>query len=252
MKRKVIVKEDSNPFALSVGDLMAGMLAVFILALMGLMLQYQMGTEQLQAASTSRTEILTDIKERLHDTNGQVEVDTEAGVIRVNIDSASLVPESAKGIFDIGKSELTPSGKEIMLQIIQAIQGSKEHDINHKWSAIETILIEGHSDNHQYAGFSALDSRKENIRLSQERALNTMMFMGEYVGDINNFRNIRGKPLFSVAGYGESRPLIHIVNGKEVEAPPEKNRRIEFRFLTYNDNQFINEQIEKSKPGKED
>lgn len=65
MRRKILSKENGDPFSLSVGDLMAGMLAIFILTLMIAMLTYTQNKDTITSGTDHRDVILKNIETRL-------------------------------------------------------------------------------------------------------------------------------------------------------------------------------------------
>ncbi|MCY4221819.1 MAG: OmpA family protein [Thiotrichales bacterium] len=96
--------------------------------------------------------------------------------------------------------------------------------------AIETIQIEGHTDD---VGLSQKLQQRENMLdnydLSGRRGAETLRVMTRDRPDLelNKYLNLRGQPVLSFAGYGETRP-INKENSDEARA---QNRRIDIRFI---------------------
>jgi len=91
---------------------------------------------------------------------------------------------------------------------------------------LDTIFIEGHTDNRPFPGFMG----KGNWGLSTFRAISLWQFWGAALpGDeqLASLNNKDGKPLFSVSGYGETRP---VVVDQRAEEDFKRNRRIDIRF----------------------
>lgn len=85
--------------------------------------------------------------------------------------------------------------------------------------AIETILIEGHTDT---------VGREENNRpLSTNRANTAFRVMTEAAPALRNRANFRGQPVLGLAGYGEMR--LAVPTADNVNEPA--NRRIDIRIL---------------------
>lgn len=229
MKHKVKTKLVNNPFDISISDLMAGMLAIFIFVLMGVMIQYQKGVENITAATEQRTQILKSIESQLTESErSQITVDTINGIIRLNTDDASNTPDS-QAIFEVGSANLTPKGQQIIGKLASLISQSRMENKNNLWDVIDTVIIEGHTDTKPFSqealaeGMSS--SADMNLKLSMERAISTWLFMKNTNLNMEYMVNASGKKLFSTAGYGEGRLLL-LQNGEDP-----KNRRIEFRFI---------------------
>ena len=101
--------------------------------------------------------------------------------------------------FDSGKATLTPSGREILDEMVVAIKDLKERRID----------IIGHTDNEGL--------RATNLNLSQARADAVKVYLSE--------RGIKGD-LLTTSGQGPDRP---VASNSTVEGRA-RNRRIEFRL----------------------
>ena len=95
-------------------------------------------------------------------------------------------------------------------------------------AAIETIQIEGHTDD---VGLSAeLQERErmlDNYDLSARRGAETLRVMTRDRPELHEYLNLRGQPVLSFAGYGETRPI----NPADSEEARAQNRRIDIRFI---------------------
>ena len=89
----------------------------------------------------------------------------------------------------------------------------------HTGPAIETLFVEGHTDQ--------TGSVERNWILSTERAINTYRVMTEAAPDLGALLNTKGRPVLSVAAYAGTRP-IDLSPSDEGRA---RNRRIELRFV---------------------
>lgn len=86
---------------------------------------------------------------------------------------------------------------------------------------IEAVQIEGHTDDE--------GSHPYNIILSTDRANDAFITMFRSQGDLLSYRNIRGQPVISVAGYGEMRPVA----SNDAATGRAENRRIDLRLIMY-------------------
>ena len=130
MRRKILSKENGDPFSLSVGDLMAGMLAIFILTLMIAMLTYTQNKDTITSGTDHRDVILKNIETRLPKSYSNiVKVETKDGVIRISTNDKAISANGttvATGIFNSGSEVLTINGQYIISAIGNAIKDSKE------------------------------------------------------------------------------------------------------------------------------
>ena len=95
-------------------------------------------------------------------------------------------------------------------------------------AAIETIQIEGHTDD---VGLSVELQEREQMRdnydLSARRGAETLRVMTRGRPELRHFLNLRGQPVLSFAGYGETRPI----NPGDTDEARAQNRRIDIRFI---------------------
>ena len=95
-------------------------------------------------------------------------------------------------------------------------------------AAIETIQIEGHTDD---VGLSSELQEREKMRdnydLSARRGAETLRVMTRTRPELHAFLNLRRQPVLSFAGYGETRPI----NQADTEEARAQNRRIDIRFI---------------------
>lgn len=96
-------------------------------------------------------------------------------------------------------------------------------------AAIETIQIEGHTDDVPISGRRRTQTGLlDNRDLSARRGAETLRAVTDrYRRDLMSYRNRKGQPVLSFAGYGEMRP-IDLRDSEEARA---FNRRIDIRFI---------------------
>ena len=161
----------------------------------------------------------------------QVTVDTIDGVIRFRSDR----------LFDPGKWRI-PEGSlaeqvayavgDALAETLPCYTLSRSLDIDVSCegavAAIETIQIEGHTDD---VGLS-LELRErekmlDNYDLSARRGAETLRVMTRDRPELHEYLNLRGQPVLSFAGYGETRPI----NQEDTDEARDQNRRIDIRFI---------------------
>lgn len=100
---------------------------------------------------------------------------------------------------------------------------------NKAFAAIETIQIEGHTDDVPISAFRQNQEKMlDNRDLSARRGAETLRTTTDrYRPDLMGFLNLQGQPVLSFAGYGAMRPIDY---GTTYEARA-ANRRIDIRFI---------------------
>ena len=128
-------------------------------------------------------------------------------------------------LFKSGSADINSEGKRQIREIAKILILKMK---DKKYSrAIDTIFIEGHTDNIPTRVSNICGNSWSNKELSTQRAINTFIEMNsETNGKFLFLKNLQGKFLFSYSGYADTRPLC-LDNTKECRA---KNRRIEFYF----------------------
>lgn len=221
--------DEENPYWMSFSDMMSALLVVFILASVILILrlleiqneleqrqvQFEQELVELKKAEEVRRTILDEAVEELGRRGIKVEISENHTVLRI--------PNELLG-FETGEYELQPRYASTALEIGEVLDRviSKDDRVDY----LDTIFIEGHSDNRPFPGFMG----KGNWGLSTFRAISLWQFWSSALPEsqrLNRMRNLDGDPLFSVSGYGETRP----VNDEQLtEDDFRVNRRIDIRF----------------------
>lgn len=212
MKKKVkhISENAENVFALSTGDLMAGLLFIFILLLMGALLQVQEKAEQdeeiVKKYDRIKTQLYIDLLAEFKD---------DLPVWRAVIDSTLCVRfQEPAMLFDNNQSILKSNFKEILDDFYPryiAILNKPEYRDN-----IEEIRIEGHTDSN--------GSYFHNMELSQNRTRAVL----EYCMSLMRPDQIEwAKNFITANGLSSSHPILR--NGIEDK---DLSRRVEFRVKT--------------------
>lgn len=201
---------EENAFALSTGDLMAGLLFIFILLFMGALLQVQEKAEQdekiVQGYDQIKTQLYIDLQEEFKE---------DLKVWRATIDSSLCIRfQEPAMLFDNDKAILKPLFKEILddffPRYIKLLSRPEYRD------NIMEIRIEGHTDSN--GGYF------HNMELSQNRTRSVL----EYCFGLMSIEQIDwAKGLITANGLSSSQPiLIQGVEDKRL------SRRVEFRVRT--------------------
>ena len=188
----------------------------------------------LESAAATRLQILEFIAERLRASLPGLRISVVAadGIIRFRSDelfrpgqwripNGSMPERVARALGDalldtlpcytIGPAAATPQDCEDVL------------------AAIETIQIEGHTDDLPLLpALQERENMKDNLDLSARRGAETLRAMTSgYRPELMEYRNLRGEPVLSFAGYGSMRPI----DERPTDAGRAANRRVDIRFI---------------------
>ena len=201
-KSKTLI--DENPFGLSLGDLMAGLLLIFVLLLSFVMLRLESTIGEFDERERIKKLLIRRLLQELSEFD--VEIDPDTGVIRIT-----------EGIlFDFGEDELKQVGKEFLRQFTPKYVGIllsdplvKEH--------IAQVIIEGHTDN--------VGGYEYNLSLSLRRAKSVAVYL--FTKEFGTFRYADDlKKLLSANG----RSFVQPIAPNDTEEGRAQNRRVEFQF----------------------
>ena len=222
LRRRSAHSDEANPYWISFADIMAGILIVFILAVVVLILQLQ----QRQAALTDlRATILLGIQAELRTKGIIVNVDESNTVLTIPEETLSFKQNEYR-IPEPMLENVAEIGRVIYSQI----------GIAERYKEIDTIFIEGHTDSVPARRFPL-----GNWGLSSSRAIAVWTYwvgvedeqIAGAVPELADMTNRRCDPqgrcqkMFSVSGYADTRRL------EPEDDTPEKqktNRRIDVRF----------------------
>lgn len=229
---------------MSFTDLMAALLFVFILAAVALMLQLVQAQESLAAqteefssqvsnlrqAEDMRSEMLVEIKDELKAQGIEVIVSQNGSVISI--------PSELLG-FDSASYEIEDEYEDVSLAIGTAIAGAVQRDDRAQY--LDTVFVEGHTDNANYSGLEGTG----NWGLSTFRAISLWRLWEDQLPASSQLADLsgpEGQPLFSVSGYGPTRPTSE---DQTTETGAAANRRIDIRFTIMRPDSSVLEEIEK-------
>lgn len=223
--------DDGQNYLVSVSDLMAGLIFVFIITLMVFVLRFQKSVETLQGADSRRTELLITLEKDLAARDLRVSVDTLQGVLRlteqsINFPSGSAEPEAAH-------EARVRTLAEVLDQVLPCFVSSAAQRCDRAelrtpategaGASVSVLLLEGHTDTLRV---NANQSRfRNNLELSGARAAAIHRMLLEHRPSLGELRNSDGARILSISGYGDQQLLV-------ADDPLNaSNRRIELRFL---------------------
>ena len=202
---------EEGHYWISISDLMTSLLFIFIIILAYTILTFSQESEAYEENFNARSDLLNELKTVLAKRDIDVDIDPQNGNMRIRSDT----------FFAIGSAELSKEGVQKIGEIARQIRDKMKGKRFQK--AIDTVFIEGHTDNRP---FTTTGSRRwTNMELSSQRAINSFLVM-DGAAELKQMKNTDGKFLFSYSGYGATRP----VDMNDTVEARNKNRRIEFFF----------------------
>jgi outer membrane protein OmpA-like peptidoglycan-associated protein len=219
--------ENENPFALSIGDLMAALLLIFIL-LVGATLLLIKKDEERTVELISEYEALQD--SLYQDLRTEFEDDLPRWSAVIERKTLSIRFTEPDVLFEKGEATVRPRFKKILndffpryIRILRRPQYR---------SSIREIRIEGHTSSEWSPGATEEEAYFNNMRLSQDRTRTVLRYVLRTLGrePVNDWT----KNLITANGLSSS-DLIYTESGNEDR---EASRRVEFRVRTNAENQL--------------
>ncbi len=238
-------EEAEESYFVSMTDVMVGLLFIFIIMLMAFALMLkdeQAETEatradvlesvkavqeevsRLRGLENERTEMLRDIESRLAKRGIEVILREGSGVLQ--LPDELLFASNERTLDEEGRDAVGHLAEvlDVVLpcytRVPDALQ-AKATCPGERTSRLrlEAVFLEGHTDKQ--------GNQDYNWDLSADRAINTFRALNAEADVATKLRNDEGKYLFSVAGYGENRPVVQGNTAVELR----RNRRIDLRFV---------------------
>ena len=226
-RRSTSTSRDENPYWISFSDIMAGLLVIFILAVVYLVMVISKQKEEIddkiraiEQVETVRRQMLEEIESELDQAGIDVEISDNESVVRIPDDQLSFKTLSHR-IPDENRKMVSVIGDVILRSLLR----------KDRLRYVDTVFIEGHTD-----GRPAPSLEKDNWGLSTFRAISvwnawerdfTLIQNGLRLVDL---RNREEKPIFSVSGFAASR---RIDVSEATEEALKRNRRIDIRFTMF-------------------
>lgn len=256
--------EGGQSYLVSMGDMLSGLLFLFIITLVLFSLRLKdtqrdleaelarakaeiARYERLQAELEEQLRQLAEEKVKLEElirqlTGGRAVrelllLDLRQALLRhgtrveVDLEHGILrLPEDV--LFPSGSAKLRPVGDRMLDRLAKALEEIlpgyvwNENATSSEFArtTVEAIFIEGHTDNVPVAADSPFE---DNWELSTARAIKTYKAMLSHCEELDHFHNEFRSPLFSVSGYADRRPVA----SNESDEGRRLNRRIDLRFI---------------------
>lgn len=219
--------ESENPFALSVGDLMAALLLVFIL-LVGATLLLVKENEERTVELISEYEALQD--SLYQDLRSEFRDDLPRWSAVIERKTLTIRFQEPEVLFEKGEATVRPRFEKILddffpryIRILRRPQYR---------SSIREIRIEGHTSSEWAPGATEEEAYFNNMRLSQNRTRTVLRYV---LGTLSRERVSDWTQDLITANGLSSSDLIYTEAGKEDR---EASRRVEFRVRTNAESQL--------------
>jgi chemotaxis protein MotB len=174
---------------------------------------------QALAEYKQRADQLAVIEARFRELRSKLDKLNSIGVKVVPRNNRLVIQLPGDILFDSGKDDLKPQGKEVLGQVAEVIRSDK--DLMNRF-----FLVAGHTDNVKYPPGGLF---KDNWGLSLARARQVLLFLiGEAKADAAKKTSGGGlnPARWAAAGYGETDPVAGTA-AQQTDEERKKNRRVE-------------------------
>ncbi|MCD8406400.1 OmpA family protein [Tenacibaculum dicentrarchi] len=214
------LEEKNNQFDLSTGDLMASILMVFVLCLIGTMLQLQEEFDDKSKVAERYKELQSQIYIDL-----QKEFKDDLKIWGAEIDKEQLIFRFTEPdiLFKVGRSEVKQEFRGILKSFFPRYI-KVLNSINYK-DHIEEIRVEGHTSLEGQNGMTDEQAYFYNMKLSQDRTRSVLSFvLNQLDENVYQWTKLRT----TANGLSSVKPIAK----NDTEVNRKLNRRVEFRIKT--------------------
>lgn len=217
-------KDDENHW-LSVSDLMAGLMMVFLFISIVLMRNALLERDKVKEVAAAYQDNKVKIYDALME---EFKVDLVKWDAEIKKTDLSFNFKSPDVLFAVGKIDLKPEFKQILddfspryLKIVAQFRAS-----------IEEVRIEGHTSSRWNSGTSDDEAYFNNMNLSQGRTRSVLSYLYRLDSVVAERAWIKSN--IAAVGYSSSKLIIQ--NGRE---DSERSRRVTFRLITNSETQIL-------------
>ena len=221
-KKKEIQIEETN-YWLSIGDLMASILMIFMLLFIVKTIEtgqeLRKKEEIIEGFTGLKKNIISKIQKDFEERGIKVDLDPQTGTIKID----------DKILFNTGEYLLKPEGKKYLHEFVPIYINLLLNDEQVK-KELSQIIIEGHTDD--------VGSYIYNMELCQKRAFEVI----KYIYD--EMPNFKGKEELKNYITANGRSNIKVLRDESGNIDRDKSRRVEFQFKLKEDETLM--KIEKT------
>lgn len=209
---------DENQW-LSVSDLMAGLMMVFLCISVAMIHSVMAERKKITAIALSYQENQLNIYRALLDS---FNVDLERWGASISDDTLTIVFQAPDAMFETGKTELSDRYKKILAEFFPRYMIALQPFTD----SIEEIRLEGHTSSGWGAFDDSSDAYYKNLTLSQARTGSVLRYVTT-LNDVSGYQEWM-KGHMAAVGYSSSRPVL-TASGEE---DPVRSKRVAFRVIT--------------------
>lgn len=211
--------EQEETHWLSVSDLMAGLMMIFLFIAIALMRNAYIERDKIREVAVAYQENQVAIYDAL---SQEFVNDLKRWDATIDANSLTFTFQSPDVLFAQGKIELTKQYKDLLAEFfpryMQVLSGFTD--------SINEVRIEGHTSSVWNSQSSPTEAYFNNMELSQGRTRSVLAFVYE-LPQVKNHQDWI-KSHFAAVGLSSSRPVMDSEN-KEIEP---RSRRVTFRVIT--------------------
>jgi outer membrane protein OmpA-like peptidoglycan-associated protein len=219
-------ESDENQW-LSVSDLMAGLMMVFLCISVAMIHSVMAEREKITAIAVSYQENQLSIYRALHNA---FKTDLERWGANISDDTLTIVFQAPDAMFETGKTELSDRYKKILAEFFPRYMTVLQPFTD----SIEEIRLEGHTSSGWGATDPSGNAYYKNLKLSQERTRSVLRFVSTLT-NVSEYKHWM-KSHMAAVGYSSSRPILN-ARGEE---DPVRSKRVAFRVITNADLEIKN------------
>ncbi|MBB3062352.1 OmpA/MotB family protein [Microbulbifer rhizosphaerae] len=209
---------------LSVSDLMAGLMMVFLCISIVMMRSMMEEREKIRALAQSYRDNQLAIYQTLV---REFEGDLPHWGAAIDKDSLTISFNNSDAMFQTGAAEMNADAQKVMENFFPRYLAA----LNPYLDSVRAIHIEGHTSSEWGTGGSRSENYFNNLRLSQSRSREVLRFVHSLVPA----EEVPGMlALVAAVGYSSARPVLR-ADGSE---DPEKSKRVAFRVITNSEAQI--------------
>lgn len=230
-------EQESEEYWISISDMMAGLMVVFLFIAISYMLHIRADKETIEEIVVTYEALKEALYNDLYD---EFKDDLEKWDAELRRETLTMRFREPDVLFEQGSAEIRPRFKQILNDFfpryIERLTKTEVHDGKSRYKEdIEEIRIEGHTSSEWSEEATAREAYILNMGLSQRRTRSVLDYV-LYIDDQNIQENRQWIMTHVTANGLSSSKLIRNADGTE---NPREARRVEFRVRTNAEKQMV-------------